>query len=172
MAVEKQGPGGLQSLQLKLLPLAVEHIEQVLEIEMVSFGTPWSRQAFEMEISENEFANYVVAVDGDIVIGYGGVWVILDEGHITNVAVHPSYRGLGLGRLLMLELMRRSYLAGAGRMTLEVRVSNQVARKLYQGLGFKERGIRRKYYSDNQEDALIMWNNKIKKYLVEGGEGW
>jgi len=144
-----------------------EHLDQVAAIEALSFATPWSRESFQYELTRNDFASYLVALDGEKVLGYAGMWLILDEAHVTNVAVHPDCRGRGLGRVLMLELMRRAALAGAGRMTLEVRKSNHVARRLYEHLGFKERGCRRGYYTDTNEDALIMW----KEGLLSGKDG-
>jgi len=93
------------------------------------------------------------------VVGYAGLWIVLDEAHITNVAVHPDYRGAGYGRALMVELISRAAMLGAFKLSLEVRVSNGVARDLYKSLGFVDKGFRRKYYSDNGEDAIIMWLN-------------
>lgn len=146
-------------MQLEITGMLPEHIDQVLTIENKSFPTPWSRQAFEFELLQNEFACYLVLIQDKKVVAYGGVWVVLDEGHITNVAVHPDHRGKRLGRLLMMELMRRASARGAARMTLEVRPSNTVAINLYRSLGFMEKGVRKKYYSDNNEDAIIMWVN-------------
>ncbi|MGQ9556373.1 MAG: ribosomal protein S18-alanine N-acetyltransferase [Desulfurispora sp.] len=137
--------------------MEVGHLDQVLEIERQSFPVPWSRQAFEFELTRNDFAYYLVLLAAERVIGYAGMWVVIDEGHITNVAVHPDWRGRGLGRSLLEELIRRARQKGVVRMTLEVRQSNQVARHLYRKLGFVENGRRRKYYSDNNEDAIIMW---------------
>ncbi|MFZ5591519.1 MAG: ribosomal protein S18-alanine N-acetyltransferase [Bacillota bacterium] len=137
--------------------MEIDHLEQVLEIERLSFPIPWSRQAFEFELTRNDFAFYLVLMDADRVVGYAGMWVVIDEGHITNVAVHPDWRGRGLGRRLLQELIRQAKQKGVLRMTLEVRQSNQVARRLYSTLGFVEGGRRRKYYSDNNEDAIIMW---------------
>jgi ribosomal-protein-alanine N-acetyltransferase len=136
-----------------------EHIDQVIAIELQSFPTPWTRRAFQFELAENDFAFYIVALLDGRVVGYAGMWIVLDEGHITNVALHPDYRGNGMGRLLMTELLARSAALGASRITLEVRVSNKAARGLYRSLGFMDMGIRRKYYSDNDEDAIIMCLN-------------
>ncbi|OAT79958.1 ribosomal protein S18-alanine N-acetyltransferase [Desulfotomaculum copahuensis] len=145
-----------------------EHLAQVAAIEKESFTTPWSREAFDYELTQNDFAIYLVALNGEQVAGYAGLWLILDEAHVTNVAVHAAFRGRGLGMMLMLELMRRAALAGAARMTLEVRASNHTARRLYERLGFKERGRRRGYYTDTNEDALIMWHDQL--FPWEGGE--
>lgn len=137
------------------------HVEQVLAIEKTSFPTPWSRQAFYYEVTENDFAFYLVALHEGKVIAYVGIWLVLDEAHITNVAVHPDYRGCGVGRAIMLEIIGSAVLLGAIRMTLEVRPSNYVAIDLYESLGFGRRGIRKGYYTDTNEDAIIMWKEPL-----------
>jgi len=145
--------------------MSPEHLDQVFEIERASYPAPWSRQVFSSEI-KNTFAHYIVAVINEQVAGYGGMWLILEEAQITNVAVHPDYRMNNIGKLLMLELIRRAALMGIFKMTLEVRPSNLVARHLYTALGFVEKGVRKKYYTDNNEDAIIMW-----KYDVSSEHG-
>lgn len=95
------------------------------------------------------------------IVGFAGLWLMVDESHITTIAVHPDYRGRGVGESLMSALIGVSYEIGARMVTLEVRVSNTVAQNLYRKYGFKEAGIRRRYYSDNHEDALIMWTDDI-----------
>ena len=141
--------------------MRLEHLDQVLEIEKVSYPTPWSRDAFKGEILQNGVAHYFVAVYNNAVIGYGGMWIVLDEAHITNVAVRPDLRGKNVGKALMLEIIRQAVLRGANSMTLEVRPSNAAARKLYQNLGFVERGLRKRYYADTNEDAIIMWKEDL-----------
>ncbi|MCL6638484.1 MAG: ribosomal protein S18-alanine N-acetyltransferase [Firmicutes bacterium] len=148
-------------MEMTFAEMSLEHIDQVVKIEEASFPTPWSKQAFIYEVLHNSFARYIVALSDEKVIGYAGEWLILDEAHITNVAVHPGYRRQGVGRALMLEIMRYSALSGATRMTLEVRPSNGAARRLYQSLGFSERGLRRRYYTDTGEDAIIMWHDDL-----------
>lgn len=142
--------------QLNFCAMKPEHITQVLSIEFNSFPIPWSYQAFMFEVTENDFAFYIVAQINKKVVGYTGMWIVLDEAHITNVAVHPEYRGCGIGRALMKELLKRAAVMGAVKITLEVRVSNNVAKDLYKSLGFVDVGVRKKYYSDNNEDAIIM----------------
>lgn len=95
------------------------------------------------------------------IIGFAGLWLMVDEAHITTIAVHPDYRGKGLGELELASLIDIAYQIGAKWVTLEVRVSNYVAQSLYRKYGFREAGMRRRYYSDNQEDALIMWTEEI-----------
>lgn len=109
------------------------------------------------ELLENRRAHYLVVADGRRAVGYIGLWLIAGEGHVTNVAVHPDYRGLGLGRRLMEAMVELCRQHKARRMTLEVRRSNFVAQNLYKSLGFVFCGTRRGYYRDNGEDALIMW---------------
>lgn len=134
-----------------------EDIDQVVEIEQASFTTPWSREAFYNEMNHNKFAVYLVIEQQDKLIGYCGVWIVVDEAHVTNVAVLPEYRGKKLGEALMRNLMSIARDKGARTMTLEVRVSNFVAQSLYRKLGFQDGALRKKYYTDNQEDALVMW---------------
>ncbi|UNL87098.1 ribosomal protein S18-alanine N-acetyltransferase [Priestia koreensis] len=135
----------------------VNDIDQVVGIEQLSFSTPWSKEAFVNELTQNQFSKYVVMEENDVIIGYCGLWVIIDEGHITNVAILPSHRGQGLGEKLMRKVMELSMEFGARTLTLEVRVSNHVAQSLYKKLGFEAGGLRRNYYTDSQEDALVMW---------------
>jgi len=95
------------------------------------------------------------------IVGYAGIWVMTDEAHVTTIASHPSVRGKGVGELLLLALIHRGIEVGARWMTLEVRASNAVAQNLYRKYTFKEMGVRRKYYSDNGEDALVMWTDAL-----------
>lgn len=142
--------------------MQISHLKQVLQIEKVSFPTPWTKNAFENELRTNDFAHYIVALTGNQrVVGYAGMWVVLDEAHITNIAVHKAYRNHGLGMALMRELIYKAVLFGVKGITLEVRPSNIPARALYKRLGFEERGRRKNYYSDTQEDAIIMWKNDL-----------
>ncbi|QKI80875.1 ribosomal protein S18-alanine N-acetyltransferase [Kroppenstedtia eburnea] len=143
--------------QVKFRTMAPADIPGVLAVERASFSTPWTRQAFYNELVHNQFATYILAVTNDGIIGYGGMWLIMDEAHITNIAVHPDWRGQGIGESMFDYLMALAHLSGAEKMTLEVRVSNEIAQNLYRKKGFQATGIRPRYYTDNQEDALIMW---------------
>jgi len=130
-------------------------------VEKDSFSAPWSRSAFEEELSQNNLARYLVAVAGDVIVGYAGAWLVINEAHVTNVAVVGMYRREGIGRLLMeklMELARNNFMES---MTLEVRVSNAAARNLYSKLGFVEAGMRKNYYTETKEDALILWREKL-----------
>lgn len=138
-----------------------KHIDGVMVVEHLSFTIPWSRNSFVQEITENEFAHYIVAQENGMIVGYAGLWKIQDEGHITNIAVHPEFRGIKIGKMLMGELINLARSLGINSMTLEVRRSNTIARNLYEGYGFTEAGFRKRYYADNNEDAIIMWKEQI-----------
>ena len=130
-------------------------VDAVAAVEAATFPTPWSRDAFASEM-RNVAARYLVAeVDGRVV-GFAGAWIILDEAHVTNIAVLKEHRGHGFGRMLTAGLMQYLANLGAAYVTLEVRRSNEVAQRLYESLGFQRLGVRKRYYEDNGEDALIM----------------
>lgn len=137
--------------------MTLEDLPGVMEVENDAFVTPWSEQSFINELTRNYFAHYLVARHAGRVVGYAGMWLILNEAHVTNVAVHSSCRGLGVGERLMKALIETAKEEGATRMTLEVRITNAAAQSLYQKLGFKACGIRPGYYIDTKEDAIIMW---------------
>jgi ribosomal-protein-alanine N-acetyltransferase len=149
-----------EAIGVCLRKMELRDVKQVTEIEKLSFPSPWSAYAFTCEILDNAFANYYVLNwenDDNKVIGYGGMWIILDEAHITNIAISPEYRGKRLGEILLSHLIAAARVKGVVRMTLEVRESNLSAQKLYKRLGFEPAGIRKGYYIDNKEDAIIMW---------------
>ena len=141
---------------IKCIPLTKDHIKEVYDIECLSFHIPWSIDALKDELL-NPTARYVVAVLDKRVIGFGGMWLILDEAHITNIAVHPEYRNLKVGSLILENLISVGEAEGTIAMTLEVRVSNINAQKLYSKYNFITAGRRKAFYQDNKEDCLIMW---------------
>ncbi|STO09295.1 MULTISPECIES: ribosomal protein S18-alanine N-acetyltransferase [Exiguobacterium] len=132
-------------------------VEEVTAVEEASFAIPWTKDAFMNEMLRNEQAIYFVAVHERRVIGFVGVWQIVDEGHITNIAVLPEYRGQGIGNRLLTELVAFARSKSLDALTLEVRVSNIGAQKLYEQFGFECAGRRKRYYQDNNEDAFIYW---------------
>ena len=139
-----------------MIKMEIEDIPQILEIEKESFTTPWSEEAFTIEIEENSFAEYIVAeLDGKI-IAYGGVWKILYSSHITNIAVREEFRGKGYGKKILEALIYLSEIDNVMYMTLEVREKNYVAQALYKKYGFVEDGIKENYYVDVNEDAILM----------------
>lgn len=135
-------------------------VQSVYAIEVASFPAPWTLDSFYYEMTENNFAHYIVAEDelGNIV-GFCGMWIVIDTAQITNVAVSESVRGQGIGEGLMREAIKTAKEYNADVMSLEVRVSNSIAQNLYRKLGFQDGGIRKGYYTDNLEDALVMWVN-------------
>ena len=135
-------------------------VERVAELEKICFITPWSYRSLLGELT-NDVAHYVVAVDDGEVVGYAGMWVMLDEAHMTNIAVSPGHRKQGIARRMILELMKAALAKGAERMTLEVRENNHNAQRLYASLDFAYAGTRKHYYSDTGENALILWNDCI-----------
>lgn len=136
---------------------AESDIVPMAELDKLCFAVPWSRESFNQEIINNDLACYLVADYNGMIIAYAGLWRIFEEGHITNVAVHPDYREKGLGLHIVSELIRISEEEGLKRFTLEVRASNTPAISLYSKLGFRPAGFRKNYYEDNNEDAMIMW---------------
>jgi ribosomal-protein-alanine N-acetyltransferase len=144
------------SLPLVVEPMRLPDVPAVLEIERLSFNAPWPAYAFEQELTANRLAHYRVARLRDRVVGFGGIWLMVDEAHITTFGVHPDHRRQGIGRRLLLRLAEVSIELGSARMTLEVRVSNLPAQGLYRSFGFRVSGRRIAYYSDDGEDALVM----------------
>lgn len=134
-----------------------QDIKDILVIESLCFPVPWSEAAFLDELLSNAVAKYLVVECDNHAIGYVGVWRILDEGHITNIAIHPSFQRNGIARELLKVLMRDLEEENITKVTLEVRASNESAINLYHQFGFKKAGIRKGYYEDNKEDAIIMW---------------
>ncbi|MEN6594590.1 MAG: ribosomal protein S18-alanine N-acetyltransferase [Clostridiaceae bacterium] len=145
-------------------PMTRSDVSRVHEIECACFRSPWSKNALLGEL-RNDVAHYLVMELGGDLIGYGGMWVLFEEAHVTNVAIMPDYRKNGRGRTLMLAMMERAVKYGAEKMTLEVRESNLVAQHLYEKLDFYQNGFRARYYSDTGEGALILWNSNIQKTL-------
>jgi len=133
-------------------------IDQVVNIEKICFSLPWSRESFEKELA-NELAYYKCAVDSGKVAGYMGMWRILNECHITNIAVLPEYRNKGIGSMLIEKMIEICKCSEIDKMTLEVRKSNIPAINLYKNYGFVEAGVRPKYYVKPVEDAIIMWKS-------------
>ncbi len=150
--------------------MQLNDIPSIVELERQAFTLPWTAKAFRNELTQNHFAKYMVMEWNGQIIGYGGMWFIVDEAHITNIAVRPEYRGRKLGARLLKEMMKTASFVGMKKMTLEVRVSNHVAQNLYQKFGFSQAGVRPRYYSDNNEDALIMWADiPVEWETIESG---
>ncbi|MCL2664675.1 MAG: ribosomal protein S18-alanine N-acetyltransferase [Defluviitaleaceae bacterium] len=144
--------------------MQMKHVDRVYEIEESSFAVPWTKKDFYGEVRRKN-AYYLVAVDDatEYVAGYGGLWHIVNEGHINNIAVDENYRRMGIGSLLVEGLIRLATNKKMIGLTLEVRMGNLAAYALYAKHGFKIEGIRKNYYSEPKEDAIIMW----KKFNTE-----
>ncbi|HEY6450814.1 MAG TPA: ribosomal protein S18-alanine N-acetyltransferase [Candidatus Cybelea sp.] len=151
--------------RFSIRPMAASDIAAVTRIERASFSTVWPSDAFFNELSTNKLAHYFVGLFDDRIIAYGGVWVIVEDSHVTTLAVDPQYRGRRFGEVLLLRLIDEAIERGAGWMTLEVRESNAVAQQLYRKYGFTTVTMRAGYYSDDNESALIMWAGSLRSEL-------
>jgi [ribosomal protein S18]-alanine N-acetyltransferase len=141
--------------------MTLDHLRAVHAIERASFSVPWPDDAYRNELLTNRLASYVVARAADVVVGFAGLWVMVDEAHVTTFAVDPGWRRRGVGERLLLALLDIAMTRRAREATLEVRLSNMPARRLYEKYGFRPVGIRPRYYSDNGEDALIMTTDPL-----------
>lgn len=134
-------------------------VDDIENLEQICFADPWSRESILHELTENHLSTYIVAELEGRVIGYVGIWAIVDEGHITNVAVSPEYRRMQVGSVLIKTMLEVTIKAGLLHHTLEVRAGNEPAKALYRKFGFEEAGVRKGYYENNGEDAIIMWRH-------------
>jgi ribosomal-protein-alanine N-acetyltransferase len=151
-----------QIARVRIETMTRDDIPAVLGIEERSFPSPWPRDAYHHELDHNPNAIYVVAREGEEIVGYAGMWVVMDEAHITTIAVDPVMRGLGIGERLLVALIDQAVERRARFVQLEVRRGNGIAQNLYRKYGFRDVGIRRHYYSDNGEDALVMWTGEMR----------
>ena len=143
-------------VRLRIEPMRLEDLDEVHQIELTSFSSPWPPNAYRSELETNRLANYLVVRAGGRIIAFGGMWLMVDEAHITTFAVHPAWRRQRVGERLLLAFLDLAIDRHAREATLEVRLSNIGARRLYEKYGFRPVGLRPRYYSDNGEDALIM----------------
>lgn len=143
--------------KIDIKPFNESHLEQVCLIEKDTFAIPWSKRELQRDTLENERSIYFVAMEETKVIGFAGMWHVVNEGHITNVAVCNEYRSQGIGTKLIEALIKIAKEKEMIGITLEVRISNIFAQQLYTKLGFKPEGFRKNYYKDTNEDAIIMW---------------
>ena len=139
-------------------------VKSVYAIEVLSFRTPWSLRSLMSEL-KNSVAHYTVLEKDGEIIGYCGMWVLFEEAHITNIAIHPEHRGNGFGKQLLHGAMRVAASFGAEMMTLEVRETNTVAQRMYDEMDFSQQGRRKRYYTDTGEDALLLWNRNIQQTI-------
>ena len=148
-------------LKVVIEPMRLEDVEEVQRIEEASFSTPWPPNAYRSELMTNRLAAYLVVRAQGRIVAYGGMWLMVDEAHITTFAVHPAWRRQRLGERLLLAFLDLAKDRHAREATLEVRLSNVAARRLYEKYGFRPVGLRPRYYSDNNEDALIMTTDPL-----------
>jgi ribosomal-protein-alanine N-acetyltransferase len=146
-----------RDLEVRLVRLRRRHLRAVLRIESQVYPRPWSLPLFMSELNLRNSRHYVAARIDGTVVGYGGLMLALDEAHVTNIAVDPAWQRHQVGTRLLLHLCRTAQARGARRMTLEVRVANAPAQALYHRFGFETAGLRKNYYAETNEDALIMW---------------
>jgi len=146
-------------VQIEIVKMELRHLDAVCALEEACFAIPWSRESIKKEIEGNNMAVYFVAEMEGCAIGYGGMWHIVNEGHITNLCVAEEYRKQGVGDMLLRRLIEEAHVLEMIGLTLEVRVSNGAAQRLYTRNGFKPEGIRKNYYTETKEDAVVMWLN-------------
>lgn len=157
-ALEPAEGGGLE---VRLDPMRRRHLRSVLRIESLVYPRPWSLSLFLSELALRSTRSYTVAKVLGTVVGYSGLMLTSDEGHITTIAVDPAWHRHQIGTRLMLDMMRVARGRGAREVTLEVRVSNHPAQAMYRRFGFAPEGIRPNYYVETQEDALVMWAHDV-----------
>lgn len=145
--------------EIVIREMTLDDVNQVLEVERNSFQTPWTTDIFYTEIVDNDHAYYFVIEVNEKIVGYVGVWIVVDDAQITNIAILPEYRGMKLGEKLFGFVMHLLQSLNVSRLSLEVRVSNIPAQKLYRKFGLVPGGIRKNYYTDSGEDAIVMWVN-------------
>jgi ribosomal-protein-alanine N-acetyltransferase len=151
---------------LKYRPMELEDITRVHEIDVLSFSLPWPQNSYQFELTQNPstlaIVNELIPPGAmPIIIGMAVVWIMVDEAHIATIAIHPQFRGHGIGKKLLAETLRQSIQRGATLATLEVREHNSVAQQMYQKFGFEIVGRRMRYYQDNNEDAVLMTLSKL-----------
>lgn len=154
----QQGP---EDLAVVIGPMRRRHLRSVLKIEQQVYPRPWSMGLFMSELAYRESRVYLTARVGSSVVGYGGLMLVTDDGHVTTLAVDPRWHRHKLGTRVLLALARAGIEQGARNLTLEVRASNAPAQALYRAFGFAPAGVRKGYYVETHEDAIVMWANDV-----------
>jgi [ribosomal protein S18]-alanine N-acetyltransferase len=161
-AGDRTEPGGVQEpVEVHLVPMRRRHLRSVLKIEAQVYPRPWSLPLFMSELNLRNSRAYYVARVGGNVVGYAGLMLIGEDAHVTTIAVDPAWHRHKIGSRLLLNLARESAARGAAHLTLEVRVSNTGAQAMYRKFGFRPAGVRKNYYVETNEDALVMWADDI-----------
>lgn len=151
---------------ISIEPMRVSDVDAVRAIDARCYPSPWYKNAYLTELS-NRSASYIVAREGENIVGYAGQWIIMDEAHITTLAVDPSRQGRKIGERLLLALIDEALYQNASHITLEVRESNRIAQSLYRKYGFEATALRKNYYTDTGENAVVMWANDIQHTLFQ-----
>ena len=152
---------------LKIDRMRITDLDDVMEIEQMSFSMPWSRWMFEKELGDRKRSHFLVLRSETEIMGYIGFWMVLDEAHITTIAVRSELRRKGFGSILMASALFLAESLGANKATLEVRVTNLPAQKLYSKFGFEIVAVRKNFYSDTGEDAYVMWIHDLRDRIGE-----
>jgi ribosomal-protein-alanine N-acetyltransferase len=150
------------SVPIAMTPMRRRHVRDVLDIERQVYPRPWSASLFFSEISQRKTRHYIVAMSDKRLVGYGGLMVHQDEGHVTTIAVDPQFQHGGVGTRLLLDLLDEARARSANTLALEVRVANWPAQRLYAWFGFRPVGVRKNYYAETGEDALVMWIEELQ----------
>ena len=153
----------LDALEVDITPMRRRHLRSVLRIEAQVYPRPWSHSLFVSELALRSTRAYLVAKAGRDVVGYAGVMMSMTDGHVTTIAVDPAFHRLGIGTRLLLGIAREAVARDATALTLEVRLSNKAAQAMYKRFGFMAVGVRKGYYADTGEDALVMWAYEVDK---------
>ncbi|HXQ59882.1 MAG TPA: ribosomal protein S18-alanine N-acetyltransferase [Acidimicrobiales bacterium] len=155
------GPGRKVAGAVRIAPLRRRYLRAVVRIEEDAYPRPWSANLFLSELAQRSSRRYIVGSIGPIVVGYAGLMIVDDEGHVTTLTVDPGWHHRGIGTVLLLDLARSAPGLGVKHLTLEVRVGNDPAQALYRRFGFAPVGVRKNYYAETGEDAIIMWVRDI-----------
>jgi ribosomal-protein-alanine N-acetyltransferase len=154
-------------INLEIDRMKITDLDEVMAIERQSFSMPWSRWMFERELEDKKYSHFLVVKGRTQIVGYIGFWMAGDEAHIVTIAVDNDFRNKGIGSLLLASALSLATNLGADRATLEVRVTNTSAQRLYEKFGFEKVAIRKKFYSDTGEDAYIMWLYDLQNKIGE-----
>jgi ribosomal-protein-alanine N-acetyltransferase len=172
MKADLDRPGAGAPQRMTITRMTSADVRAVMRIEALSFSTSWPASAFASELNDNKLAHYFIGrvpagddPTGGGIVAYGGIWVILEDSHVTTIAVHPDWRGKKYGEEMLVHLLHEAIERGASWITLEARESNTVAQNLYRKYGFTTVSTRRAYYSDNGENAVVMWAGNLRGSL-------
>jgi|SRR5690625_1149225 len=145
--------------KVEITPMKLKHLDEIMAIERELFSSQWPRSIFRSELTENPYAHYYIIKFNEKIVGYAGIWLMKEGAQVTNIAISSKYQGKKLGKKLFSFIFQKAISAGCENLSLEVRKSNMIAQNMYRQFGLVPAGIRREYYTDNREDAIVMWVN-------------